>query len=570
MNDAVDAPYGEHRWQLLLDAVVTLAADLTLDELLARITRVAADLAEARYSALGVLGNDRRQRLRTFITHGLSGEQIADIGPPPEGHGILGLIIDHPEPLRLDEISTHTASYGFPANHPPMTSFLGVPILTRGKVFGNLYLTDKLDGASFTEEDERIVIALAAAAGVAIENAQLHEEAVRRERWLQATAEIIAKLVSGDSGHHALQLVADRARALADADMAWVVLGKEPDNLRLSVVSGFDVDPSALETVQLQHSISAKVAATGTVLTVEDLAADPDSAPVAHQAGWPVIGPAIMVPLSGGDGTEGIVALGWTPARRELFHDLDLAMVTNFAEQAALALRIARSARDRQRLGLFEERDRIGRDLHDVVIQRLFAIGLSLQGALRSGDSAIIQRASDRAVDDIDETIRDIRRTIFELGTPEQADDVQSSVTRVVERAASALKFRPSVRFEGPVRTEVEPALVPHLIAALSEMLSNVARHADATRVTVLLRAGDEVLLRVTDDGCGVPDDVVESGLANLKERARQLGGRCTVTPAQPTGTVVEWSVPVVPAGKVVPPPRRSGELAPGETSTGR
>jgi signal transduction histidine kinase len=263
------------------------------------------------------------------------------------------------------------------------------------------------------------------------------------------------------------------------------------------------------------------------------------------------------VPLAGASGAEGVVALAWTPGRRELFHDLDPALPTNFAEQAALALRIARSTRDKQRLGLYEERERIARDLHDVVIQRLFAVGLSLQGALRSQDAAKMTASIDRAVDDLDETIRDIRRTIFELGSPEQADDAQSEVTRICDRAASALKFRPRVSFEGPVRTRVEPSLVPHLVAVLSELLSNAARHASASSVSVVLSAkGSDVALRVADDGRGLPEHREESGLANLRDRARSRGGTVTVTPGEPSGTVVEWRVPVAAGRAAVPAPR--------------
>ena len=549
------------RWQLLLDAVVTLGADLSLDDLLARITRIAGELGGARYSALGVLGTDGRQRLRMFVTHGMSDDQIKRIGPQPAGHGLLGLIIDRPEPVRLARIADHPASYGFPAEHPPMTSFLGVPVLTRGRVFGNLYLTDKIDAPEFAETDERIVVALASAAGVAIENAQLHEEALRRERWLQATAEIIARLVAGDTGTDALQLVADRARQLAEADLAWILLGPDSGRLRLSVVSGASADLAGGTGHDLHTPLSAQVIATREPLVVDDLDAEPEYAAVSGALGWPALGPVILLPLSSSAGTDGVVALGWAPERRDRFDALDPTMLGNFAEQASLALRIVSSTRDQQRLGLFEERDRIARDLHDVVIQRLFAIGLSLQGTLRSNDATATARVVDAAVDDLDETIRDIRRTIFELGSTEWADDAQSSITRVVERAASALKFRPQLTFEGPVRTQIEPALVPHLVAALSEMLSNVTRHADATNAAVLVRVDDRVTLRVADDGRGLPSGIVESGLANLRQRARELGGRCEITPAEFGGTVVEWTVPLVAAGQVVPPPRRPGDL---------
>lgn len=536
----------QERWKLLLDAVVSMAADLSTDELLSRVVQIAADLAGARYAALGVLGNDPDRRLRTFITHGFTEDQTARIGPPPEGHGLLGVIIDHPEPLRLRDLSTHPASYGFPPDHPPMTSFLGVPLRARGRVFGNLYLTDKIGAREFDDSDERIVIALAAAAGVAIENATLHEEAVRRERWLEATAELIARLVGGATGDEALQLVADRARALAEADVTWVVIGSRPEQLRLTVVAGVPGEPADVQAAVAEDSLEATVVRTGRPLTIEDLVAGGvGSAPPASTLRWPDLGPAILVPLAGEHGIDGVVGLAWTPQRRALFHALDPALPTNFAEQAALALRIARSRRDLQRLELFEERERIARDLHDVVIQRLFAIGLSLQGTLRNQDMDALRDAIDNAVDDLDGTIRDIRRTIFELGSPGETD-AQSEIIRICERAASALKFRPRVTFEGPVRTTIEPAMVPHLGAALSEILSNAARHASATSLSVLLstRSGDEIVLRVTDNGRGMPQQWDESGLANLRRRAQALGGRFTIHAAAGGGTAVEWRVP--------------------------
>lgn len=413
--------------------------------------------------------------------------------------------------------------------------------------------------------DERTVIALAAAAGVAIENATLHEEAVRRERWLEATAELIARLAGGAAGVEALQLVADRARALAEADVAWVVIGSRPEQLRLSVVAGVPGEPTDVQGSVAEDSLEATVVRTGGPLTIEDLvASDVSSAAAVTTLRWPDLGPAILVPLAGDHGADGVVALAWTPERRAFFHALDPALPTNFAGQAGLALRISRSREDMHRLELFEERERIARDLHDVVIQRLFAIGLSLQGTLRTQDTDRLRDVVDRAVDDLDDTIRDIRRTIFQLGSPGETD-AQSEIIRICDRAASALKFRPQVAFEGPVRTQIEPSLVPHLTAALSEILSNAARHACATSLSVLLsaRGVDEVVLRVTDNGRGMPQEWEESGLANLRRRAQALGGRFTIGAAAGGGTAVEWRVPArLGATEAPPTQRRSGSSA--------
>jgi signal transduction histidine kinase len=532
------------RWQLLLDAVVTMAADLSLDQLLGRIVRSAADLSGARYAALGVLDEERTDRLRMFVTHGMTGDEIAKVGELPTGHGLLGLIIERPEPLRLHDIAAHPQSYGFPPHHPPMTSFLGVPLRIRDKVFGNLYLTEKAGDVDFSDEDEQIVVALAAAAGVAIENARLHDEAHRRQTWLAATAEITNLLAESESTAEALQAVADRARELAGADVAWVV-SADGDRLSLEVVSGAPADPVAVARLDLSDSLARSVAESGRPATVEDVVRDPRVVDLAGQLGWPQLGPAVMVPLRNRSGTAGVLALAWTPEHRAGFSTLDTALPTRFAEHAALALEVARSRRDERRLMLFEDRDRIARDLHDLVIQRLFAAGLSLQSGVRHALPPDAAARLDSVVDELDSTIKDIRRTIFALGTMDTgAADLQSEVVRLVDRAAGTLKFRPGLEFEGPVRTAVTPDLAPELLAVLGELLSNATRHAGANRIDVRVSAADSLTLVVTDDGRGLPEQVSESGLANVRKRAANLGGTCEVETG-PGGTTVTWRVPL-------------------------
>ena len=300
------------RWQLLLDAVVGMAADLTLDDLLTRIVEVAADLAGARYAALGVIDEDHDRRLRSFITHGLTDDERARIAHLPEGHGLLGLLIDRPEPLRMCQIASHPSSYGFPEGHPAMASFLGVPVRIRDKVFGNLYLTEKIDGGEFSEQDERIVVALAAAAGVANENARLHEDAARRERWLAAGAELTAVLLRPDTEESALQIVADRARELAGADASWVVAGPDDGHLTLRVVSGMPADPTVMARLDLSSSLARSVVRSGVPIAVEDLSADRRALDVAAALGWDPLGPTVIVPLRSSqdvDGVEGVVGV---------------------------------------------------------------------------------------------------------------------------------------------------------------------------------------------------------------------------------------------------------------------
>jgi signal transduction histidine kinase len=532
----------QERLRLLLDAVVAMAADLSLDGVLARIVSIAGTLVDAQYAAMGVLNAGRHRRLRTFIHHGMPEEQVAAIGELPEGHGLLGQIIDRPEPLRLHEIAAHPASYGFPPNHPPMSSFLGVPVRIRDQVFGNLYLTEKVGGGDFTEEDEAIVVALAAAAGVAIENARLYEESERRQRWLLATAEITAELSDVGREDEALQLIADRAREVAGADVAWVAAGAAPEELTLRVLSGVDVDVDLLREPPMADTLSQQVAELGAPTSVADLAADPRSARLSDVPGWPSLGPAAVVPFSGD--LSGVLGLAWASHNADAQGDIDLVLPASFAEQVSLALQIARSRRNQQRLALFEDRDRIGRDLHDLVIQRLFATGLSLQSTARLVEQKNVAARLERVVDDLDDTIKDIRRTIFSLGALESSDDLQSEISRVVERSGSAMKLRPTLRFEGPVRSITDPDATADLLAVLSEALTNVSRHAAASAVSVVLSVGKDLVLTVSDDGVGVPADVAESGLANMRQRAIRHGGSLDVSQPAEGGTVVRWRVP--------------------------
>jgi signal transduction histidine kinase len=532
----------QERLRLLLDAVVAMAADLSLDGVLSRIVAIAGTLVDAEYAAMGVLSNTRSRRLRTFVHHGMAADQVALIGDLPEGHGLLGKIIETPEPLRLHDIAAHPASYGFPPNHPPMRSFLGVPVRIRDQVFGNLYLTEKEGGGDFTEDDESIVVALAAAAGVAIENARLYEESERRQRWLVASAAITAELADSRYSDDALQRVADRAREVADADVSWIAAGPTADDLSLRVVSGAPASVDQLRTMELPASLMRRVAEQGVPVEVTDVVKDLRTLDPPEAPDFPALGPAVMVPLAGD--ASGVLGIAWTPARADGQEDLGTSYAAAFAEQAGLALQVAQARHDQERLAVFEDRDRIGRDLHDLVIQRLFAIGLQLQGTARQADQSHVTTRIEQAVGDLDDTIKDIRRTIFSLGALESSDDLQTEVTRVVERAGAAMKLRPTLRFEGPVRTLADSAVSADLLAVLSEALTNVSRHARATTVDVRVEVGDHVTLLVTDDGVGMPDVVVESGLDNMRRRAERHEGSFAVRSAPGRGTLVEWRVP--------------------------
>ncbi|MQW77853.1 diguanylate cyclase [Nocardioides sp. dk4132] len=502
------------RWHLLLDAVVTMAADLSLEDLLGVIIEAAADIARARHAVL-VVGSGTRQR--PLVAHGLTDEEVAQLTELPEGFGLL---------------------------ESPTGSYLGVPVGLGEKEPGTLFLTDKVDGTDFTAHDEQIVLALAAAAEVAIDNARLREDAQRRERWLAAAADLTTALLRPEADHNALQIVADRTRELAGADVAWVVVGPDPAHQVLQAVSGLPADPAVMDKLDFTRSLERCVAVSGRPLTVRCLAEHPRAVDVAGALGGPRAGPALVVPLRSAIGVEGVVGLAW-------WNDVDPADVSRdptmpmlFAEQAALALHVARARRDQQRLAVLEDRDRIARDLHDLVIQRLFAIGLELQGTAGIGDAEEMSRRLDTTIEEIDVTIRDIRRTIFGLRAKPDAGDPRAVVVEVVERAARMMRFHPTLEFRGPVRLLGADDLLPDVLAVLTEALSNAVRHAHSAICAVEVSVGDGVTVRVSDDGRGMPDDVQESGLANVRLRAERRGGSLTVSSAKDRGTSLLWWVP--------------------------
>ena len=538
------------RLRLLLDAVVAIASELTLDGVPTRVVRSASTLVGARYAALGVLTGGPERVLRTFVQHGSDGEVVEQVGDLPAGHGLLGVLVEEPRPLRLRDVAAHPVSYGFTEQHPAMTSFLGVPVRTRERVFGYLYLTEKDGGQDFSDVDESVATALAAAAGVAIENATLYEEAERRQAWLSATVEITSLLSEDTPTDRALRAVADRARSVSGADVAWVVSGTDHLHLHLEVVAGAPVDREAMRGLPMEKSLASLVVRTGVPISVDDLATDPRAVDPSSLEGWPQLGPMMALPLRSGSGIEGVISLAWTPERIDAFRRVDPGLPTSFAEQAALALQVARGREARKRMSLLEDRDRIARDLHDLVIQRLFGVGLGLESTARTvPDGASAQRLR-QAIAEIDDTIKDIRRTIFALGTLEGSTDLQTEVERLVDRAAATMKLRPRLRLEGPIRTTVPPAVATDLLAVVSEALTNVSRHAHASSVEVrVVVAHDALEVRVADDGLGMPADVLESGLRNLRERAAGHGGGLAVESAAGTGTILTWRVPLLEHG---------------------
>ncbi|WP_055486700.1 GAF domain-containing sensor histidine kinase [Streptomyces sp. WMMB 322] len=534
----------------LLEAVVSVGRELDLAQVLRRIVEAAALLVDAQYAALGVIGPDGRT-LSQFLTVGLTEEQIKEIGPLPAGHGLLGELIRNPEPLRLADLGEHTASYGFPAHHPPMRTFLGVPVRARAEVFGNLYLTDKKGGQEFDAEDQSVISTLSVAAGVAIDNARLYEGAQRHRRWLQANTEITNSLFSGRPRLEVLELIARRALEITGAALADVSVPiPGTDDLVVELALGSQEMNRRGLVVPVEGTLSGAAHKSGAPARSARLEGDPryGSGPREYRA----LGPAVAVPLGGAERSLGVLLLARAPGE-PVFTDREIDPLLAFTAQAALAHELAERRSDAEQLTLLEDRDRIARDLHDLAIQRLFATGMTLQSAARLMEhNAAAERVS-RAVDDLDETIKIIRSTIFGLRVQEEraGTSLRARATRVVGEATSALGYPPRLSMEGLLDTDVAPAVADHVLAALGEMLSNAARHAHATRVEVGLQAtGDEVVLTVTDNGRGIPADGRRSGLKNLADRARSVGGTFAIDTAVDEGSRLAWRAPLRPGGE--------------------
>jgi signal transduction histidine kinase len=524
-GDMTDAPGVSVDASALLDAVAAMNSDLELGSVLQHIVQAACRLTGAQYGALGVIGAD--DDLGEFVTHGLTDETRAAIGDLPHGRGILGLLIRDPRAIRLRRLQDHPASFGFPPNHPPMASFLGVPLRVRGTVFGNLYLTEKAGKATFTETDEHLVEALAGAAAVSIETARAFALSDLLRSWLEATTRLNDSLRPGTSRADALGMLATAVRSVTSAPTVGVV--QHADGA-VGIVAREGREAAALEEVlthltpEISATLEGRVPPLPVRLATSRIAV---IAPIrAHLFGTTAL--IVVLDRSHLDAATG-------PAEIEL--------LTAFASQAGLALDRLQALADREKLAVVTDRDRIARDLHDLVIQRLFAAGLQLQG-LRAQSGPEAAARIDQVVSDLDTTIHQIRSTIFALRQPASGSPRAQLIVLAAEYTA-VLGFPPSLRITGPIDTLLTDAVADQLLAVLREALSNVARHARASRVDVDLTATpDGITVSVSDDGVGLAAKRHESGLANLRARAESFGGRLSVSAADPQGTVLTWHAP--------------------------
>jgi len=549
LQTRLDAVRGTRdRMHGLLEAVVAIGSGLELEAMLRRVVEAAVDLVEARYGALGVISED--QRLIEFIPVGLDAAEISKIHHWPAGQGLLGLLIKEPRPLRLADIGTHPESSGFPAGHPAMRSFLGVPVRVRDRVFGNLYLTEKRGGGEFTEDDEAVLTALGAAAGVAVENARLYEEARRQQHWLRASSELTIALLSGAAPATVLADLTRQALELSGADLVTLALPDEDGRrLTLEYAEGDGAAEARGLVVPAGRSLSGQVLASGTPVTVDNFAADPRTAdvtrvPMGH------IGPAVLFPLGTPGNVRGVLTVGRVQGSLPLQQGA-ASVVAAFAAQAAVALELADRRADAERLSVFEDRDRIARDLHDLVIQRLYATGMSLEGMMPLVARREVADRVRNAVDAMDDTIRDIRATIFALQSRSRSSGprLRSDIVALVDEMAETLGFPPALRLGSGLDSRASGALSEQVLAVLREALSNAARHSGATRVdvTVDTDAAGVLSVLVRDNGRGIQETSRRSGLANMADRAAGLGGRLRVAAADGGGTELEWRVPVPP-----------------------
>jgi len=528
------------RLQGLLDAVVAVGAGLELAGTLQRIIQTAVELVDARYGALGVLADEG---LSEFVYVGIDPDTQARMGHLPEGKGLLGHLIEHPYPIRLPDLTEHPSSVGFPANHPPMRSFLGTPVRVRDEVFGNLYLTEKRGELEFNDDDVVVLEALAAAAGVAIENARLFEQARLRERWQHASGEVNSLLLGGAESEEAFQLIARRACELSGSETALILVA-DASGQTLRVEAGAGTGGEEM----IGREVSAAVPAIANVITDRKPAVYSDFAEALGPATdlFGGFGPADAVPFGPATGVAGLL-LALRNKGGDRFGPDQLPMLASFAAQAALALELADKQRRQRMFDLLADRDRIAGDLHDHVIQRLFAAGMSLQAIVgRIADGEARNRVYN-VVGQLDETMREIRTSIFDLQT--SGEDGSTSLRRrmldLVAEVTANTDTSPAVRISGAVDTLVPPHVAEHALATLHEGLSNVVRHARATDIVITVEAGTDLVIGVTDNGVGMPPDVARSGLLNLERRAAECDGVLTVSRKPEGGTRLVWRVPL-------------------------
>jgi two-component system, NarL family, sensor histidine kinase DevS len=543
VDQAGELVNAQQRMRGLLDAVVALAEDLSLEAVLQRVVNSACTLLGAGFGALGVI-SEEHDALSHFITVGIDDETARRIGPLPTGHGVLGLLIRDPKPLRLHDLSRHPEAYGFPKNHPPMKSFLGVPIRVRDSVFGNLYLTEKEGGGDFTDEDEDLAQALAAAAGVAIENARLYDDSRRRTGWLEASMEVTRKMMDEDTQEGeegALEMIAGRALRESGSELALLLVQEQASDLfHVAGAAGERSSDWAGRILALNYPEIRAVVDTGKAKVLDD------AATILGQDAAAMPGRLLAMDLSTHGTHHGLLVL--VRKRTEgTFRPADIEMGTVFCSHVAMGLELARARLMREQLAVFTDRDRIARDLHDLVIQRLFATGLSIQSLQRFSSRESQARTIAKVTAELDETIRELRNTIYSLSRSSgEVELLSSRILQTVRSATQSLPFVPHLTLTGPIDSIRDESTVSNVLAVLTEGLSNAVRHSGAESISVSIALSEGWLaVHIKDDGGGFSTPGAGNGLSNMLHRAGALGGKFEVHSSPGSGAEVEWTAPV-------------------------
>ncbi|WP_197499053.1 MULTISPECIES: GAF domain-containing sensor histidine kinase [unclassified Mycobacterium] len=530
----------------LLRVIVEIGAGLDLDATLHRIIGAARKLTSAPYGALAI--RDPEGNLVRFVHEGMDADTVSRIGHLPFGKGLLSLSLLDTPALRMTDLTAHPAAVGFPEHHPPMRAFLAVPITIRGNVFGNLYLTHVDPVRVFSESDEVAARALAFAAAVAIDNAQVFQRERTAVKWMEASREITTALLSSAAPHRRpLQLIAEQARVLTDAEQAIVLVPGDPDlpddevdTLVVSAAVGVHADEVVGQRVPVDASTSGTVFRSGEPLITETLQYPIQAFTDVGQR------PAILMPLRARDEVVGVIAIA-RGADQPPFDDSYLDLVNDFATHAAMALVLASARDDARQLSILAERERIAHDLHDHVIQRLFAAGMDLQGTLARARSPEVADRLNRTLDDLQTIIEEIRTTIFQLKSPMGKNgDFRRRIQQVVADLTENRDVVTTVRMHGPM-TAVGGELADHAEAVATEAVSNALRHSGGSRLTVEISVADMFVLDIIDNGSGIPvGNTRSSGLGNMRRRAEQLGGACEITGPPEGGTRVHWVAPLI------------------------
>ncbi|OBH20714.1 histidine kinase [Mycobacterium sp. E3247] len=527
----------------LLQVAIEIGSDLELDAILHRIVAAAIGMTGGRYGAIGVWGPEGT--LASFVHSGMAADTVRRVGHLPVGKGLLGALRDRTEPLRVADLSDHSTAVGFPEHHPPMRAFLGMPIIIRGVVFGSLYVTDDRPGRCFCEADEVTVRALASAASVAIDNARLFDRVRAGARWTDASREISNALLSESGpGVQPLQLIVERAAELTDAEQAIVLVPTDPDRpnddcLVVSAAVGLHADQVLGQEIPVDGSTTGEVFRAGWPLLTETFRRPiPAFTDVGER-------PAIVMPLRSDQQTLGVIVVARN-TDAEPFNETHLDLVRDFADHAAIALTLATERRNARELSVLVDRERIARDLHDQVISRVFTVGMDLQGVVARLRSPQLASRLTRSVNELQNVIDDIRRTVFDLQRPQArrrtlAERVQDAIARLADDDNQGT----TLRMAGTM-TAVSDELAEHAEAVVNEALSNAVRHSGAGAIAVEVTVTDELLLEITDDGCGIPANGHRAdGLDDIARRAKDLGGDCAITSPPGGGTRVRWSAPL-------------------------